>query len=534
MSRDVETAASVRAPAAAPSTGAPSSRTSRAANGAVVAFIQYGLQIAFQAALMPLVLRVAGQDALGVYAILAQALGLIALVDFGLSFSISRHLAHAHGLSDGGQRFRSILTTATTFGAITNGVFASLTLAAAAGLPVLVDASDEAIRGGRIGLVTLAAWALVRTPLMVRASALTAVQDLARANVAAIGGNVARISRSLALVLLGTGVAGLILGQVIGEIVGSGAKAWMFTKRHRVRGINWGFPDRALARELISFGSQAFLIDLGVRLMLQVDAIVVGNLFGAAAASVYYATQMPGLVSLNIPMKLVDNASPGVNELYARRDHDALKRTFVTMQRYAALAVVPIAVGVAAFTGPLVRRWLGPAQFGGDSLALAVAVFALSVNVAHAAGLFVAASGDIRVPSILAVAEGVANLGLSIVLGRAMGLPGVMWATVATNVPTTVYLLWRCERDLHLGWQETLAGVRRAAIPGAVAVGSALGIARWMRLGGWAELIVGTAAYCALYGIVAWTIGLTARDREQLTDGLRVRFARKPAESGSP
>ncbi len=61
------------------------SGTSRAIKGAVTSFLQYGLQIVLQIALAPLVLRAAGQETLGAYVSLMQAIGYLALVDFGFT-----------------------------------------------------------------------------------------------------------------------------------------------------------------------------------------------------------------------------------------------------------------------------------------------------------------------------------------------------------------------------------------------------------------------------------------------------------------
>ena len=82
------------------------SRTSRALKGTLTSFLQYGLQIVLQAALVPLVLHIAGRETLGAYAILMQAIGYLALADLGFSVATNRFLAQAYGHDDGGLRFR--------------------------------------------------------------------------------------------------------------------------------------------------------------------------------------------------------------------------------------------------------------------------------------------------------------------------------------------------------------------------------------------------------------------------------------------
>jgi O-antigen/teichoic acid export membrane protein len=96
------------------------SRTSRALKGTLTNFLQYGLQIILQAALVPLVLHIAGKEMLGAYAILMQAISYLALADLGFSVAANRFLAQAHGLDDGGLRFRQVMGTARTFAFFSN------------------------------------------------------------------------------------------------------------------------------------------------------------------------------------------------------------------------------------------------------------------------------------------------------------------------------------------------------------------------------------------------------------------------------
>ena len=91
------------------------SRTSRAIKGTLTSFLQFGLQIVLQALLAPLVLRVIGQETLGAYAVLLQAIGYIALVDFGFAAAANRYLAQACGFDDGGLRLGQVMSTFRTY-----------------------------------------------------------------------------------------------------------------------------------------------------------------------------------------------------------------------------------------------------------------------------------------------------------------------------------------------------------------------------------------------------------------------------------
>src|ERR1700747_3063546 len=104
------------------------SRSARAASGFLTSVLQYISQILMQALLAPVVLRLAGREALGAYAAIMQTLGFLALVDVAHSWSLERFLGQSIGLPDGGARFRRVFTTARSLLLISNTVFAILTL----------------------------------------------------------------------------------------------------------------------------------------------------------------------------------------------------------------------------------------------------------------------------------------------------------------------------------------------------------------------------------------------------------------------
>ncbi|BDG09642.1 lipopolysaccharide biosynthesis protein [Anaeromyxobacter paludicola] len=502
----------------APTTG----RTQRAAAGAAAGLLQYVLQMLFQALLAPMVLRFAGQEALGVYSIIGQSLGYLALVDLGLSLALGRELAQASGRDDRAAVFPGLLGSARAFGRVTNGAFALLVAGLAWCLPHLVQAAPESIRQGRIGLAVVAAWALVRTPVIVRATALTAVQDLAKANAAALFGNFSRLVFALALVWGGYGVAGLMVGQVVGEAITTGIQSWLFTRHHRPLS-KWGRSAPERIRALLAFGSQALLLNLAVRLILQTDSIVVGSLFGAASAGVYYATQMPAIVLWNLPLRLSDNASPAIQELHAKGAEVALRRSYLRMHKLMAVAAFPIAVGIGVYTGPLVSCWVGPQQFAGTSMAWALAAFAV-LTTSYVAQPFIVATGRLGGLSGLTAVEGVANLALSFWLGRRMGMAGVMWASVVAKVPTTAYILWRASRQLRVTAVQTLQRIWPAALAAVVAAALATQTLPLAEHCTWANLVEAVSLYGSAYLVLIWFVALAPEERERVLQLARGRF----------
>jgi O-antigen/teichoic acid export membrane protein len=430
------------------------SRTSRALSGTLTSFLQFGLQIVFQVALAPIVLRVAGQETLGAYAILMQALGYLSLMDLGFSRAVSRFLPQAHGYNDDGVRFRDILCTFRTFALFSNLVYAAVCVVLSVWIGPLLHFSPALEFQSRLGLYSIAVWAIIRTPLVVYGPALIATQNLSAANLINTLGNLVRLVGALALVALGFGLLGLILAYVFAEFLGMSLQGWTFIRRYPRVKLSWNMPAPGLFREMFVFGAQASLISISWLLTTQTDNLVVGYLYGAAAASIYYTTQMPATLMHLTVTRLAANSTPAINELYARKMTESLQRSYLQLHRFTWLLILPAAIGMVFLYKPMISLWVGVGQYAGNSMAIALAIFAICISVEHCNFSFVMATGRIRVLSTLSISEGVMNLILSLIMGKYLGLPGVMWATVIANLQTGAYLQWRSQRIVEISWSD--------------------------------------------------------------------------------
>jgi O-antigen/teichoic acid export membrane protein len=498
-------------------TDTASKRTERAVKGTLVSFLQYGTQILLQLFLAPLVLRMAGQESLGAYALLMQVVAYLAMTDLGFSVTLYRYLAQANGYDDGGKRFLDVMSTARTFLLGSNLLFALLILLVCLKVDTLFSLTPKVAGEARWGLALLALWSVQRTPWSMYAIGLNATQNLAAANFIGIAGNAGRLVFSLGLLLAGAGLTGLILANVLAEVLSTALSTWKFRSLHRMNRLSWGLPDRVLFREMLVFSGHAFLINVAWRLVYNTDNIVVGALYGAAAVSVYYATQMPTTIGFNILNRISDNFAPAINELYARKDTAGVRETFLRLQRINLLLVLLLSGGLLLLNGRLVALWVGNGQYAGFSMTAALACFALLITVSHVGNVFVMASGSIKNYSRVVLLEGVCNLGLSVLLGKFFGLPGVMWGTVITHLPITVYLLVVPMRSMQIGLRQFLQLAVFPALPPALfGFAAALLSERILSGSNWISFCAEASVLMSVYAGVAYRASLTGGERSAI------------------
>lgn len=429
-----------------------SSRTSRAISGTLTSFIQFAMRIILQAALSPLVLIVAGQETLGAYSILMQAIAYLALVDLGFGVALSRYLSQAYGHDDGGRQFREVFETGRTYFLFSNSIFALLAFILSYYIGNIFSFSQTVEVQARIGLWILALWSIIRVPFAVYGGALIATQNLAAVNIINMIGNSLRLILSLGAVILGMGLIGLMLGNVLSEASTYIMHRWYYQRTFPNDRFGWSIPNRQLFGRMMKFGLGYLFVIIGGRLAFQSDNLVVGLLYGGTKTSIYYTTQMPAFLLIALIWMIADNAGPAINELYARKNIARLTDSYMRLLKYSLLLGFALALGLLVFNRNMVTLWVGAVQYAGDLMTVSLSVFAIATIVNHVHALIMVANGAIRYLSTIAIIGGTANLILSLILGKIIGIEGVMVASAIVEVIVMVMYGVYCIRLMDISF----------------------------------------------------------------------------------
>jgi O-antigen/teichoic acid export membrane protein len=499
------------------------SRKDRAASGFLSSIIQFGVQVALQIALAPVVLKVAGKETLGAYAAVMQFLGYLNLLDFGVGIGLERFLAQASGLGDGGQRFRAVFTTARSTGIVTNAIFAVLTLIYTLYVGRLFHLSAPVAHQAVLALRVIAIWAVLRVPLVSYNSALTAAQDMTATNLIAIVMNSLRVLTSLGLVLAGFGLFGLMISASLVEFVATLAYRARFRRLHPQWMPGWGIPDKALFREMLSFGTHAMLINIGSTLVFNSGNALAGIVQTAKGASVYYTTQMAAMMGYPIALRLCDMSLPAINELWGQGLKDRVVSALFRVQKLTLMLTMPLAAGVLLFNHDLVVAWVGPAQYAGLGVTAALAALCMIIGVEHIASIFCFTTGFVGPQTVATLLEAAANVCLGLWLGRTTGLAGIAWSLVLVVTPYTIFLMSRLAQELRFGVTRLLASSFLRPLP-AVLLASASGLLvrhllvhRSVPAGHRFLLLISESlAFTLVYAVAAYNFAMTTVDRQDI------------------
>ena len=444
-------------------------RTSKAVNGAITSVLQIGVLVILQVILTPAILKIAGQEVLGAYAIVIQIIGYGLILDFGLGVALSRYLSQSFGDSDNGTRFTNIFNIGRYFVLSTNILLSLFILILAFNVESLITGSQEIITDARIGLFFLSAWTIIKTPLVLYAHGLLATQNMATVNIIGLIGSISRLVASFYLVYARFGLTGLVLANVISELIVLVLQKVYFNKLYPELALPWRRPDLPMLRELFAFGLTYWGVNIAIVLTVGSDSIVIGHLYGAAAAAIFYTTKVPSLLIAQLIYKISDNAGPATNELLAQGNFVAVKTAYLRILRYSLLLAFPLAIGIVGFNKSVITAWVGGNQYAGNLMSSALACFVLTQVVNHVNAMITLAVGNMRNWMAISVITGILTINLAYILGKFLGMQWVMVAIAAMDIPVFVFLSLRAFSGLDLSyaraWREAILPVLLAALP---------------------------------------------------------------------
>jgi len=179
---------------------------------------------------------------------------------------------------------------------------------------------------------------------------------------------------------------------------------------------------------------------------------------------------------------------------------------------------LPIAL-MCGFCEPLLHSWLGPgfSQFG-PLLFLMAAHLCINVPIMPLLGLQLA-TNRVKVPAVVTMVMGIANLGLALVLAGpvhwnlyGIAAAGAIMLTVKNVLFTPIYAA-------HVLGKSSAVFFRELALIAGVASVSILlcrGLLWFLPIAAWDQLAIAGLGVSALYGLVAYRLILTEEERKMV------------------
>ena len=384
-------------------------------------------------------------DGFGVWLLLITASGLLGFADLGLGNGLLNEVAAAHGREDVDAVRRSISSASAAL-VVAATVLVGVFLAFSAVVPWsrVLDVRGASASSASTAVGVFVAATALGIAFGAAPRVRLALQTGWITNLWSAGGGVISLVAVLVAAHLGASLPVLVGAALLGPPLVAAADTFVLfgiqrpELRPRRRCVH-RFETTRLARQGAMFCFLAVAIAVGY----ESDTLVISHVLGAGTVPQFalpYRILMlaPGAVSL-VTVALW----PAYAEAVARGDRawadQTLRRSLVLAVGGTAL-VSAVVVGVGpTFLGQFTGSNPAPSR----GLLLVLGLLACVMSASTALGVFLSATGRLRIQVVAAAAMAATNLPLSIALVGPLGVLGPAWGTIITQ---TVFVL------VPVGW----------------------------------------------------------------------------------
>jgi O-antigen/teichoic acid export membrane protein len=475
--------------------------------------------------LTPVLFRGLGVAAFGTWSVVFTFGTVFSLGELGFARGITKVTAELIGTRRDDELARTFRVAVALLAGL--GVLAALS-AAVVGFAASGLAASGYESAFRWAMLVLAAERLAYFPLSACGATLAGYQRYDLLNAASIANSLGFTAAAVAVIASGGGVLGVVIAWA-GMHLASGVLQYLL-----LRSVNGGLTlrprlgDATERRTVLAFSTFVLFAESMTFIGQRMDTLVIAAIRNAAAAGPYAAVLklQTGVQSLTLPFVYL--LMPMMSDLWARGQVAAVRTRVALATRVTCQLTLPVAAALALFAGDVVHLWLGDGAPHTTSHILVVLMAAqIPALTAAPAEQVLIGIGRVRPIGLLALVEGLTNLGVSVALVQRYGAIGAAIGTLSTTAvlaPIKLPLVARAlEYPLHRLLRESVMPAIAASLP-------ALGVMVAVRLllpEGAARLGIGVSLGLATALVVAIAAAGPGRLRARLGE-LHRRHGQEP------
>jgi O-antigen/teichoic acid export membrane protein len=386
---------------------------------------------------LPLLAKYLGQERFGVWLVASSFLAWSSIADLGLANTLKNNLAEADGQGDLPRAQQAVTSTVLAI----SGLTAILLTVLFIGNPLIPWPKIFNIQQGATEIITFGLVCglifIARIPLAIPGQIYSGYQEGYYYQV------ISGATSILALLMLGLGtktggdlptLAWAFFGTMLVADVFAG---WHLFGWHRpaLRPTSKSF-DRSVASKILRSGLQIWIAQISAIAVFQTDLIIVTQLFGAQEVAIYGVVLRLFTIISWLQGAFLYPLWPAYAEAAARGDRAWVLTTF-RRSIIISLAMSLTIGGALSIAMPyLVKTWINQNAQVDPLLLVGMVSTAVLTTVGTAISILGNGLGKIRFQATMAPMFALTNLGLSILLGKLLGVAGV---TIATSVSVLIF-----------------------------------------------------------------------------------------------
>jgi O-antigen/teichoic acid export membrane protein len=489
------------------------SRFENVVHGVLSRYVATAVGIVTSIILTPLLLSHLGKEVYGLYAALGSIMAYLFVLEFGTGSAVPKYVAELWAQKDAEGLSR--LVSSFFFGFL--AVCLLLIIGAVVSLPVvphLFKTSPALVRTADVVFfITIANFSII-LPFSTMGGLLYGIHRVYISYWLDAVFYVLNLLGAYVAVKLHYGLVGVALGTLGARIIIVTFLAWFARTRCPAVKFRLAYFDWSLVKRLSTPSFYYFVIDLSSLVILSTDQVIISSLIGVAAVTAYSIVFRLWRIPAGLITTLSQVLLPHISELGAGGNLPQLRTIYSQLTKYSLLFAMGAFACVAAFGEKLIGLWVGPENFVGTSVLLCFGLmFPIHTIVGTSAEVLIGMAQHKKLAWVL-FAEGMLNVGLSILFLRRFGVLGVAMGTVIARLVTSFWFApWYVCRLLHHDFREYLKNAGLVVVPFVPSFGFALIVRRW-NTSPFLTVFGGSLAICAIYLAIFCRLSLNREERK--------------------
>ena len=479
--------------------------------------------------LSPFILHHLGDEAFGLWVLIFSLTGYYGIFDFGIRSSLIRYVSKFQATGDREELARLINTSLFTYTCV--GVALVLpTILGSIYVHRLFHIPPGFLREARILFLMVGLSLALGFPLGIAGGILEGLQRFYLMNWTNIIATLVRAILIIYVLRRGQGLLSVAFVTVSLPLVASAVRA-VIAQKILALPYGWKYVSRESLKQVANYGSVTFMIILAGRLRFKTDAVIIGSMLSAAAITYFSIGSRLVDYAGEVVSSLAQIFTPMSSHFHATGDYDQLRRIFVSGNRACALVMFPITVAMVVMGKSVIEAWVGARYVSSYTILLILLIPNTLYMAQSTSNRILFGMSRHKALGYVVLMEGIANIILSIILVRPLGVAGDAIGTAIPLLCTSLFFLPRhlcrqLEIPVHKFLTEAYFYPTILCIPMTLVL---VLVQRSFYAHRYPQLILNLAAGFATYSIgVLWFI-LT---REPLGIRLRSRMSRYFGQAG--
>jgi O-antigen/teichoic acid export membrane protein len=413
----------------------------RALKNVVSSWGNLAVNVAVGFFLYPFILHHLGDEASGLWILIFSLTGYYGIFDFGIRSSLVRYVSKFQATGDKDQLARLVNTSLFTYTCL-GLILVVPTIFGSFYVERLFHIPPGYIKDAQILFLMVGLSLALGFPLGVSGGILEGLQRFYLLNWTNIAATLLRAVLIIYVLHHGFGLLSVALITVSLPLIASAVRV-VIAQRLLPRPYGWQYVDRGSLRQVANYGSVTFMIIVAGRLRFKTDAVIIGTFLSAAA-----------ITHFSIGARLVDYAGEVVSSLaqiftpmsshfHATGNYNELRKIFISGNRACALVMFPMAVALVVMGKSVIEAWVGQRYVSSYIVLLIVLIPSTLYQAQSTSNRILFGMSLHKSLAYIVLMEGIANVILSIVLVRPLGIVGDAIGTAIPLLCTSLFFLPR-------------------------------------------------------------------------------------------